>query len=146
LVSSIVLEALNSGALSAAANVATFSGFMHLVRIFGGQIGTAAMTRIIAVREQFHSNTLGLHVQAGSWMTDDRVRALSAGMFSPSAGPDEAQARAVGILSGQVRGQAYTMAISDGFIIIIWLVVVHLLLLLFLKQGKYTYKDLRKMT
>jgi DHA2 family multidrug resistance protein len=59
LVSSIVLEALSAGALTSAANAATFSGFMHLMRIFGGQIGVAAMTRFIAVREQFHSNMLG---------------------------------------------------------------------------------------
>ena len=43
LVSSIVLEALESGVLASAANAATFSGFMHFVRLFGGQIGTSAM-------------------------------------------------------------------------------------------------------
>ena len=37
LVSSIVLEALEAGALTSAANAATFSGFMHFIRIFGGQ-------------------------------------------------------------------------------------------------------------
>jgi DHA2 family multidrug resistance protein len=36
LVGSIVLEALDAGALTAAAKAATFSGFMHFVRIFGG--------------------------------------------------------------------------------------------------------------
>ncbi len=66
LVGSIVLEALESGALTSASNVATFSGFMHLMRIFGGQIGVAVMTRFIAVREQFHSNMLGLYIQRGT--------------------------------------------------------------------------------
>src|SRR5207302_10543103 len=73
LVGSIVLEALDSGALTSAANVTTFSGFMHLMRIFGCQIGGAAVTRFIAVREQFHSNMLGLYIQRGSWLTDHRV-------------------------------------------------------------------------
>src|ERR1700722_17921695 len=41
LVSSIVLEALEAGALASAANAATFSGFMHFIRIFGGQVGTS---------------------------------------------------------------------------------------------------------
>jgi outer membrane protein TolC len=36
---------------------------MHVVRIFGGAVGVAAMTRFISVREQFHSNLLGLRVQ-----------------------------------------------------------------------------------
>jgi DHA2 family multidrug resistance protein len=60
LVGSIVLEALESGALTSVANV----------RLFGGQIGVAAMTRFIAVREQFHSNMLGLYLQRGNWLTD----------------------------------------------------------------------------
>jgi DHA2 family multidrug resistance protein len=146
LVSSIVLEGLESGALTSVAYAATFSGFMHFIRLFGGQVGTSVMTRIITVRERFHDNALGLHVQAGSWLTDERVRALSAGLFSPSTGSDEAQSRAIGILSQQVRAQAYTMAISDGFIVICWMVVVYLLLLLPLKRAKFSYQDLRKMT
>ena len=145
LVSSIVLEGLEAGALTAAANAATFSGLMHFVRIFGGEVGTAAMVRIIAVRERFHDNLLGLHVQAGNWLTDERLRVLSAGLFSPSTGSSEAQARAVGILGQQVRAQAYTMAISDGFIVIGWMAVGCLLLLLLLKQAKFSYQDLRKM-
>jgi hypothetical protein len=38
------------------------------------------------------------------------------------------------------------MAISDGFVVIEWMVVVYLLLLLFLKRAKFSYQDLRKMT
>jgi MFS transporter, DHA2 family, multidrug resistance protein len=146
LVGSIVLEGLESGALTAVANAATFSGFMHFIRLFGGEVGAAVMSRIITVRERFHDNALGLHVQAGSWLTDERVRALSAGLFPPSTGSEEAQARAIGILSQQVRAQAYTMAISDGFVVIGWMVVVYLLLLLLLKRAKFSYQDLRKMT
>jgi len=143
LVSSIVLEALESGALAAAANAATFSGFMHLVRLFGGQIGTSAMNRIVTVRERFHDNIIGQHIQAGNWLTDERLHSLSAGL-SPASGSDEAQSRAIGILSQQVRGQAYTMAISDGFIVICWMVVIYLLLLVFLRPAKFSYRDLRK--
>src|SRR5262249_3333213 len=62
LVSSIVLEGLESGALTTMATTATFSGFMHFIRIFGGQVGASIMTRFISVREQLHSNLLGLHV------------------------------------------------------------------------------------
>jgi len=145
LVSSIVLEGLEAGALGSFANMATFSGFMHFVRIFGGQIGVAVMTRVITVRERFHSNLLGLHVQAGDWLTDERLRMLTGGLLPGSAGYDEAQARAVGILSQQVRGQAYTMAIADAFILIAWMVVAYLLLMVFLRPGKLNYKALKSM-
>ena len=146
LVSSLVLEALDSGALGSVANVATFSGFMHFTRIFGGQIGVAVMTRFISLREQFHSNLLGLQVQTGNWLTDDRVRSLTAGLLPSSAGPEEAQQRAVVILGGQVRAQAYTMAIADAFLLIAWAVAAYLLLMLLMRPAKVNYKLLRNMS
>jgi len=145
LVSSIVLEGLEAGALTSAAKAATFSGFMHFVRIFGGEVGAAAMTRFISVREKFDSNLLGLQVQAGSWLTDERLRVLSGGLFPGSTGSEESQERALGILSQQVRAQAYTLATADGFVLIGWMVVAYLLMMLFLRPPKISYKDLRNM-
>jgi DHA2 family multidrug resistance protein len=141
LVSSIVLEGLEAGALTSSSKAATFSGFMHFIRIFGGQVGVAAMNRVLSVREKFHSNIL---VQMNEWLTDKRVHSLTAGML-PHSSPEEAQGRAVTILSQQVRAQAYTMATSDGFIVITWVVISYLLLLLFLRPGKFSFKDLKKM-
>ena len=145
LVSSIVLEALEAGALTSAANAATFSGFMHFIRIFGGQAGVAAMVRLLSVRQKFHSARLGLDVEAGNWLTDERISALT-GAFAPaSAGQAEAQARAVGILGQQVQAQAYTLAVADGFVLIAWMVVVYLLQMLLLRPAKISFKDLRSM-
>src|SRR6202023_4434490 len=101
LVGSLVLQGMEAGALTSAANAATYSGFLHFIRLFGGQVGVAFMTHFISVREKFHSNLLGLHVQAGDWLTDERMRMLTGGLFSGSSGPEEAQNRAVGILSQQ---------------------------------------------
>jgi DHA2 family multidrug resistance protein len=145
LVSSIVLEALEAGAMTSAAKAATFSGFMHFVRIFGGAVGTAAMSRFITVRERFHSNLLGLQVQAGDWLTDERLRTLAAGVLPQSTGPEESQSRAVAILNQQVRAQAYTLAVSDGFLLIAWVVVGYLLVMLFLRPARMSFKDLRNM-
>jgi DHA2 family multidrug resistance protein len=145
LVGSIVLEGLEAGALTSMANAATFSGFMHFIRLFGGQVGVAVMNRFISVREQFHSNMLGLHVQSGDWLTSERLWMLSGGLLPGSTGSDESQARAVALLSEQVRAQAYTLASSDGFVLIGWVAVAYLLLMLFLRPGKFSYKDLRKM-
>jgi DHA2 family multidrug resistance protein len=145
LVASIVLQALEAGALNSAANAATFSGFMHFVRIFGGAVGVAIMTHFVSVREQFHSNLLGLNVQSGSWLTYERLRTLSAGLLPGSTGPDESQERAVALLSQQVRAQAYTQAIADGFMLIAWVVAGFLLAMLLLRPGKVSYQDVRKM-
>jgi DHA2 family multidrug resistance protein len=145
LVGSIVLEGLEAGALTSATKAATFSGFMHFVRIFGGGLGAAAMTRLISVREQFHSNLLGLGIQAGDWRTDERLRLLTAGLLPASSGPEEAQYRAIGLLSRQVHAQAHTLAIADGFVIIGWVIAAYLLLMLFLPPGKMSFKQLRNM-
>ena len=145
MVASLVLEALEAGALTSAVNAATFSGFLHFIRIFGGQIGGVAMGRFIDLREQFHSNLLGLHVNIGDWLTDERLQRLAAGLFPGSAGSQEAQQRAVGILSQQVKAQAYTLAIGDAFVLIGWTIVGYLLLMLFLKSGKFSFKLLRSM-
>jgi DHA2 family multidrug resistance protein len=103
------------------------------------------MTRLIAVREQYHSNLLGLHVQSGSWLTGERLRLLTGGMLPGSTGTEEAQYRGIGILSQQIRAQAYTLATADGFIVVGWMVVLYLLLMTFLLPAKFSYKDLRKM-
>ncbi|MGA8596223.1 MAG: MFS transporter [Bryobacteraceae bacterium] len=145
MVGAIVLEALEAGALNSAANVATFSGLMHFVRIFGGEAGVAALTRLISVREKFHSNMLGLNVQSGNWLTYERLRMLSGGLLSGSTGSGESQARAVAVLSQQVRAQAYTLAIADGFVVMAWVVIGFLLVMLLMRPGKVSYKDLRNM-
>jgi DHA2 family multidrug resistance protein len=145
LVGSIVLDGLEAGALASAANAATLSGFMHFVRIFGGQIGVTVMTRLLSVREKFHSNMLGLQVQSGSWLTDDRLRMLGGGVLPASNGSDEAKRRALDLVSQQVRAQAYTLAVSDGFVLIGWVVVGYLLLMLLMRPNRVSYKDLRNM-
>jgi DHA2 family multidrug resistance protein len=103
------------------------------------------MTRFISLREKFHSNLLGLHVQAGAWPTDERLRVLSRGLWPESAGQEEAHNRAPEILGHQVRAQAYTMAVADGFILIGSMAAVWLLSMLFLRPGKIRYKDLRQI-
>jgi DHA2 family multidrug resistance protein len=145
LVSSIVLEGLEGGALKSAANAATFSGLMHFIRLFGGEVGVVFMTRVITIREGFHSNMLGLNVQLGNWLTDDRIRGLTARFLPVSGGAEDAQIRAIDVLSRQVKVQAYTLSIADGFIVIGWMVVIYLVMMLFLKPAHISYKDLRKM-
>jgi DHA2 family multidrug resistance protein len=145
LVANIVLEGLEAGALSNPVNAATFSGLMHFIRLFGGQAGVAFMTRVLAVREKFHSNLLGLHVSAGNWITDERFRALASGMFPGSTGSDEAQMRAGVLVGAQVKAQAFTMATSDGFILVGWMVISFLVLMAFLRRPRFSFQDLRRM-
>jgi DHA2 family multidrug resistance protein len=142
LVVSLVVLALEMGAISSIANAATFSGCMHAMRLMGGQIGAVLLARFLRVREHFHSNLLGLNVDAGSWLTNERLGALSAALTPQSAGLGEAQARSIGLLSAQVRAQAYTLASSDAFMLIAWVIAGYLILLVFLRRSTI---DLRKV-
>jgi MFS transporter, DHA2 family, multidrug resistance protein len=131
MVGSIVLEVLDSGALTRPADVLTFAGFFQVARLFGGEIGATFMGHFIAVREQFHSNMLGLNVQLGNSLAEHRLLGLR-NAFTPQSTGLTATGRAADVLGLQVRQQAFTLAISDSFILlaiccVICLVVVALM-------------------
>src|SRR5258705_2205223 len=136
LVGSFLQNAFDSVALSNPINTLTYSSFIHCIRLFGGEAGTALMQRLISVREQFHSNMLGLHVDAGNWLTTERVQLLAQMLFPGSAGAEEAQARAALLLGGQVKLQAYTLAYADGYLAIAFVAAVALVLIACMKPMK----------
>jgi MFS transporter, DHA2 family, multidrug resistance protein len=142
LVGGIVLEVLNSGALSRPIDVLTFAGYFQTVRLFGGEAGAAFIQRFLAVREQFHSNILGLGVQLGVPATDQRLLGLQAGLRSQSAGT--ATGRAGEILGLQVRQQAFTLAINDSFLLIAFSVVCCLLVIACMAPVATQYRQVIK--
>jgi DHA2 family multidrug resistance protein len=117
MVGSIVLEVLDTGALTRPVDVLTFAGFFQTARLFGGEMGGVFMGHFIAVREQFHSNRLGLNVRLGNGITDYRLLGLQHAFASHSTGLT-ALGRAAEVLGLQVRQQAFTLAISDSFLLV----------------------------
>ncbi len=142
LVSTIVLQGVFSGGLSKPAWILTLSAFFHTIRLFGGNVGAVYMQHFIAQREKLHSNLLGLHVQSGNWITDSHIRQLTGGVFSKSSGVGAATGRAVGLLSGELRLQAYTLSLIDGFYLVAWACVAALLLIALLRKSPLNYGDL----
>jgi DHA2 family multidrug resistance protein len=142
LVSTIVLQAVFTGGLSKPQAALTFSAFFHTVRLFGGQVGVAFLTHFIPVREQLHSNLLGLHVQQGNWTSDTAIKQLAAGLYAKSSGAPAAAGRAVGLIGARVRLQAYTLTFIDGFHLIAWACVAALLLVALLRKSPLNYGEL----
>jgi MFS transporter, DHA2 family, multidrug resistance protein len=142
LVSSIILQSFFSGALGAPARILTFSAFFHCVRIFAGQIGVTFMLRFIAEQEKLHSYLIGLHLQSGQWLTEQTLRAATAGLAAKSTGAAAAAGRAVGIAAGSVRIQAYTLAFSDAFQLMVWMSVLMLILLATIRRFPLNFRDL----
>ena len=142
LVSTIILQGIFSGGLSKPQWILTFSAFFHTIRLFGGQIGAVLMGHFIAQREKLHSNLLGLHVDRGSWIADGSIRHLTSGLFSKSYGLDAATGRAIGVISGRLRLEAYTLTFIDGFHLLAWSCVAALLLIALLRRAPMNYGDL----
>jgi DHA2 family multidrug resistance protein len=142
LVSSLVLQALSSGAASSPIRALTFGAFFHFVRIFGGELGTTVMGRFIAEQEKLHSYLLGLQVQAGDWITEYTVRLLTAGLAHASNGTAGAAGRAVGVVAGRVRLQAYSLTFIDAFHFIAWVAVGTLIVIATLRRFPMSFRDL----
>jgi MFS transporter, DHA2 family, multidrug resistance protein len=101
-----------------------FSAYIQIIRVGGAEIGVALMTSWLRVREQIHSNYLGLHVAGGSSEVGHRLTAL-ADHFR-DRGADAAAARATYVLSESVAREANVLAYIDGFSLCFWLAVAGL--------------------
>jgi DHA2 family multidrug resistance protein len=144
LITNLILLALETGAVRDVAKMSTFSGWMHTIRLLGGQIGSVLFARFLNVREQWHSNLLGQNVDAGNWLTTERLGELTTAVAPSSVGLSDAQPRSVGLLSAQVRAQAYTLASSDAFMLIAWAIVGYLLLLVFIRPSTINLREAGK--
>lgn len=144
LVVNLLLLAVEMGATTNVANTATYSAWMHTMRLMGGEIGAVIFGRFVAVREQLHSNMLGQHVDAGNWLTDERLRGVALALAPASAGLEEAQARSAAILSSQVRAQALSLSYSDAFLLIAWTIAGFLILLVFLRPSTISLRPQEK--
>lgn len=144
LVVNVLMLVVEMGALQSVINTTTYSAFMHTMRLMGGQIGAVILGRFITVREQFHSNLMGLNVDPGNWITAERLQGLAAALTPFSAGADEAQARSAALLAGQVKAQAFTLAYSDAFLLIAWAIAGYLLLLVFLQPSTISLRHPEK--
>jgi DHA2 family multidrug resistance protein len=51
----------------------TVGALLQTSRLFGGEIGTAFMQTFVRVREQVHSNLIGLHIDSLAAITADRI-------------------------------------------------------------------------
>ena len=85
-------------------------------RLFGGEIGTAFMQTFVRMREQIHSNLIGLHVDSLGGMTADRLAAYRNAVGAHSSDAALAAERATSLLASTVAKQAAVLAYIDGFL------------------------------
>jgi DHA2 family multidrug resistance protein len=99
------------------------------------------MQKLISVRERFHSNMIGLHLDGGDWLVSERVASLTHGVFPNSVGAEQAQQQAVVVLGGQVRLQAYALAYSDCYMAIALVAALAIILITLMKPMKIYFDE-----
>ena len=112
----------------------TFGAVLQTGRLFGAQLGSAFVQTFVRTREQTYSNLIGLHVNAGSLLTDQRLEQYAKAVVGRSVGDPEAAARATALLARAVQNQAYVLAYIDGFMVLGFAVIGALLLMLLLRD------------
>jgi MFS transporter, DHA2 family, multidrug resistance protein len=112
----------------------TFGAVLQTGRLFGAELGSAFVQTFVRVREQTYSNLIGLHVNPGSVLTDQRLQDYAGLVAGRSVGQPEAAARATAMLARSVQNQAYVLAYIDGFMILGFAVMGALALMLLLRD------------
>jgi DHA2 family multidrug resistance protein len=102
------------------------TSIFNLMRNIGGSTGIAAVTTMIARREQVHTNILGSHVNPYDLGARMRLRGLTAAFISRGSDPPTAAHRAYAALFGMVQRQAA----MQSFVEVFWLMGIIFLAIL----------------
>ena len=98
------------------ADALTIGSLLQISRLFGGEIGTAFMQTFVRVREQVHSNLIGLHVDSLAGTTIDRLSAYRGAVGARTADVAEVGTKAAKLLGNAVAQQAAVLSYIDGFL------------------------------
>nr|WP_294504509.1 MFS transporter [uncultured Rhodopila sp.] len=98
------------------ADALAIGSLLQVSRLFGGELGTAFMQTFVRVREQVHSNLVGLHVDSLATQTADRLAAYQGAVAAHTADVAEAAGRAAKLLATAVAQQAAVLSYIDGFL------------------------------
>jgi DHA2 family multidrug resistance protein len=111
------------------ARATAFVAYMQVMRLDVIELASSAMTTLLRMREQVHSNLIGLHVSAGGSDVAQALGHLTGRFAEHGAAAETALARATTILASLVRREANVLSIIDGFQVTFWAAIVGLLLI-----------------
>jgi DHA2 family multidrug resistance protein len=112
------------------------TSIFNLMRNIGASFGIAAVTTIIARRQQVHFNILGAHVSQYSEQTRQALQGAVGGMMHGGSSPAQAQQQAYGALMGMVQRQASMLAFLDAFKLLGIMFLCMLPLILLMKRPR----------
>lgn len=113
----------------------TVGAFMQTSRLLGGEAGTAFMQTFVRVREQVHSNLLGLHVQGQAADTAHRLGEYGSAVAQHVAAPSQTALLELKLLATAVGQQAAVLAYIDAFAAAAGVAVLCCVLAAFVPKG-----------
>lgn len=147
LVGSIVLEVVGTGAVSREGkasrpfDVLTFSGFFHTVRLMGGEVGTVLLVHLITDRTKYHFNILAQQTSPARPPVGHAVAQASSLFLHSSTDRTQIIAQSGSLLGSDVGQQAYSLAISDGFLFVTFFCGLILLAVAFVRQPLTRFEE-----
>ena len=108
------------------AHAAAFAAYIAVWRVNMLEFNATAMATWLRVREQLHSNLVGLHVSAGDNSVVQTLTHLTGRFGGDSAATDVTSARATSTLASVVRREADVLSIIDGFEVAFWAAIAGL--------------------
>ena len=113
------------------------TGLFNLLRNEGGSVGIALSATVLARHAQFHQARLTDTITPFNPILHDRLAATAHGLFTVSGqDPSTVKQMALGMIYGQVRLQATTMAYVDVFWMLTFAFVLFMPFILLLHGGK----------
>jgi DHA2 family multidrug resistance protein len=106
----------------------------NVVRNFGGSMGIALSTTLLARRSQYHQNTLGSHVNVWSPDTAGRLKQWSLHFLAQGSDSFTAERRALAMLYHDTLDQAQVLAYEDVYVFLVVLFVGLLFLIPWMRR------------
>jgi MFS transporter, DHA2 family, multidrug resistance protein len=120
------------------AEALTIGALIQVGRLFGGEIGTAFMQTYVRMREQLHSNLIGLHIDGIAGLTLDKITAFRNALGNHTGDPTVASAQATSLLATAVARQAAVLSFIDGFAVAALGALACVFLVAMMRKGKPT--------
>src|SRR6202000_1720057 len=95
----------------------TFAAAIQVVRLLGGEVGTAFTVTFVRKRSQIASNLIGQHLQIGDSNVIDRVQRY-AEAAAPAGDAPDAFTRGIAVLHTVVHSQSIMQGIVDSFVVL----------------------------
>jgi MFS transporter, DHA2 family, multidrug resistance protein len=113
---------------------AAIAATIQIARLFGAELGTAAIQTFVRMREQVYSNLIGLHVLSGSASVEGVATQLSTPFTGRETGLGDPAMQGLDVLATKVQHEAYVLAYIDAFWLIAWVSLAGMLLVFVLRQ------------